>query len=156
MYRSKKSPFVSLVQRTQRFTVQYCFSSSLHPVSLLKMLELELPCASDKQSKTWVTCYKMKVWRPPYLPIPGPDPGSTPPCNLQEHDPAQSLLMFPYVSIRLPEIILRFRNKIYITRKKHLSALTINTTNQTIDVIYWHKHCHSSYFINIVKLAITI
>jgi len=61
------------------------------------------------------------------------DPGSTPPCNLQEHDPAQSLLMFPYVSIRLPEIILRFRNKIYITRKKHLSALTINTTNQYID-----------------------
>ena len=54
---------------------QYCFSSSLHPLSLLRTFESELSwLPATKQSKTWGTCQKIKVWRLPCLATPGPPP----------------------------------------------------------------------------------
>ena len=57
---------------------QYCFSSSLHPLSLLRTFESELSwLPATKQSKTWGTCQKIKVWRLPCLATPSPPPLGT-------------------------------------------------------------------------------
>ena len=75
---------------------QYCFSSSLHPLSLLRTFESELSwLPATKQSKTWGTCQKIKVWRLPCLATPGPPPldiGEGKEVDMEDRCPRSKLL----------------------------------------------------------------